>query len=84
MEILHPRCAGLDVSKEDVKVCVRVIPEGRVRATSQVSTWSAMPAEVETIAEMIETQDCADILKDIGVDLGQGWLFGKAEAEHAH
>ncbi|MFC5343279.1 EAL domain-containing protein [Brevundimonas staleyi] len=37
--------------------------------------------EVETIAEMIETQGCADILKDIGVDLGQGWLFGKAEAE---
>ena len=37
--------------------------------------------EIETIAEMIETQACADILKDIGVDLGQGWLFGKAEAE---
>jgi EAL domain-containing protein (putative c-di-GMP-specific phosphodiesterase class I) len=37
--------------------------------------------QVETIAEMIETQACADILKDIGVDLGQGWLFGKAEAE---
>ena len=37
--------------------------------------------EVETIAEMIETQACADVLKDIGVDLGQGWLFGKAEVE---
>lgn len=37
--------------------------------------------EVETIAEMIETQAAADILKEIGVDLGQGWLFGKAEAE---
>lgn len=37
--------------------------------------------KVETIAEMIETQGCADILKDIGVDQGQGWLFGKAEAE---
>ena len=37
--------------------------------------------QVETIAEMIETQACADILKEIGVDLGQGWLFGKAEAE---
>lgn len=36
---------------------------------------------VETIAEMIETQGAADILTEIGVDLGQGWLFGKAEAE---
>jgi hypothetical protein len=24
MEVVHPRCAGLDVSKRDVKVCVRV------------------------------------------------------------
>lgn len=37
--------------------------------------------KVETIAEMIETQGAADILTEIGVDLGQGWLFGKAEAE---
>ncbi|WP_309627833.1 EAL domain-containing protein [Brevundimonas sp.] len=37
--------------------------------------------KVETIAEMIETEGVADILRDIGVDQGQGWLFGKAEAE---
>ncbi|WGM31595.1 EAL domain-containing protein [Brevundimonas sp. NIBR11] len=37
--------------------------------------------KVETIAEMIETQGAADILREIGVDQGQGWLFGKAEAE---
>lgn len=37
--------------------------------------------QVETIAEMIETQGAADILREIGVDQGQGWLFGKAEVE---
>ena len=37
--------------------------------------------KVETIAEMIETQAAADILREVGVDQGQGWLFGKAEAE---
>lgn len=37
--------------------------------------------KVETIAEMIETEGAADILRDIGVDQGQGWVFGKAEAE---
>ena len=37
--------------------------------------------KVETIAEMIETEDVAEILREVGVDQGQGWLFGKAEAE---
>ncbi len=25
MEVVHSRCAGLDVSKRDVKVCVRLV-----------------------------------------------------------
>ena len=24
MEVVHPRCAGIDVSKRDAKVCVRI------------------------------------------------------------
>ena len=28
VEVLHERCAGMDISKKDVKVCVRV-PGGR-------------------------------------------------------
>jgi len=37
--------------------------------------------ELETIAEMIETDQVADALRDLGVTHGQGWLFGRAEAE---
>ncbi|MET4684684.1 EAL domain-containing protein [Brevundimonas faecalis] len=34
-----------------------------------------------TVAEMIETEDVAQQLQSLGVDQGQGWLFGRAEAE---
>ncbi|WP_219924765.1 EAL domain-containing protein, partial [Halomonas sp. ND22Bw] len=37
--------------------------------------------KLETIAEMIETDAVAAELKSAGVDYGQGWLFGRAEAE---
>ncbi|MNN73215.1 EAL domain protein [compost metagenome] len=34
-----------------------------------------------TIAEMIETEDAAQAVQDLGVNYGQGWLFGRAEVE---
>ena len=33
------------------------------------------------IAEMIEIRDTAHVLKALGVTLGQGWTFGKPEAQ---
>ena len=32
MEVMHPRCAGLDLSKRDAKVCVRVREGAPARA----------------------------------------------------
>lgn len=37
--------------------------------------------DLDTIAEMIETEAAADALAGLGVRQGQGWLFGKAEPE---
>ena len=28
MDVVHPRCAGIDISKKDAKVCVRVQGQG--------------------------------------------------------
>lgn len=36
---------------------------------------------LSTIAEMIETEEAAQAVQDLGVGYGQGWLFGRAEAE---
>ena len=46
MDLVHPRCAGLDVSKRDVKVCVRIASGGRAAAASTVTTWGAVTNQV--------------------------------------
>jgi transposase len=51
MEVLHARCAGLDLSKRDAKVCVRIVPEGKARAVQQVTTWSSMANEILALRE---------------------------------
>ena len=46
MDVVHPRCAGVDVSKRDAKVCVRVPDTGRAKAKSTVTTWSSVTNQV--------------------------------------
>ncbi len=46
MDIVHYRCAGLDISKRDVKVCVRTQTPTQARAKSTVTTWGAVTSQV--------------------------------------
>jgi transposase len=46
MDVVHPRCAGVDVSKRDAKVCVRVAGAGRAKAKSTVTTWGSVTNQV--------------------------------------
>lgn len=56
MELLHPRCAGLDVSKRDAKVCVRIASEGRAKATQVVTTWGSVTNQVLLLREHLIAQ----------------------------
>jgi transposase len=56
MELIHPRCAGLDVSKRDGKVCVRVAGKGRVGTKRTVTTWSSMTNQVLALLEHLIEQ----------------------------
>ena len=46
MDVVHSRCAGVDVSKRDAKVCVRVAGAGRAKARSTVTTWGSVTSQV--------------------------------------
>ena len=61
MEVVHVRCAGLDVSKKDAKVCVRVAGAGRRKTVETVTTWGSMTSQVLTLREHLiaEQVTCA-------------------------
>ena len=56
MDVVHYRCAGLDVSKRDAKVCVRVQPPTRAKASSTVTTWGAMTNDILALREHLIDQ----------------------------
>lgn len=67
MEVLHPRCAGLDLSKKDAKVCLRIVPPGKVRAVTEVSTWSSMPADILALRQyLIDHQVTCAVMEATG------------------
>jgi transposase len=51
MELVHARCAGIDISKKDAKVCVRVQGRGKTRTVATVTTWGAMTNQILTLRE---------------------------------
>jgi transposase len=52
MDILHDRCAGLDLHKKTVVACVRTVgPDGRVQ--NQVRTFATMTADLLELADWL-------------------------------
>ena len=61
MEAVHARCAGLDISKRDAKVCVRIAGAGRRKTVETVTTWSSMTNQILALRDHLvaERVSCA-------------------------
>jgi transposase len=62
MEVLHPRCAGLDVHKDMVVACVRLLVDGRPRR--EVRTFKTVTRELLEMAEWLAGHDCTHIVME--------------------
>jgi transposase len=51
MDVVHPRCAGIDCSKKDAKVCVRIQGQGRRARSATVTTWGATTSQILALRE---------------------------------
>ncbi|MCX4428809.1 hypothetical protein OG991_57210 [Streptomyces mirabilis] len=52
MEVLHERCAGIDISKADVKVTIRVPGTGK-RRRAETRTFSTMTRDLLTMRDWL-------------------------------
>ncbi len=75
MEVVHARCAGLDISKGDAKVCVRVAHEGRRRATETVTTWYSMTRQMLALGEYLEREQVTCVVMEAASDYWKPFYY---------
>lgn len=62
MEVLYPRCAGLDVHKDVVVACTRVILDGRV--TQEVRSFATTTGALCELSTWLEAQRCTHVVME--------------------
>lgn len=75
MEVIHPRCAGIDVSKRDAKVCVRIAGRGSKATTSKVSTWGSVTNQVLALREHLLAERVALIVMEATGDFWKPFFY---------
>ena len=59
MELLHRRCCGLDVHKETVVACLRLVADGKV--TTEVRTFQTTTADLLRLSEWLAANECTHV-----------------------
>jgi len=53
VDVVVQRCAGIDVSKRDAKVCVRIQGSGSRKTSTRVSTWTATSPQIVKLRDQL-------------------------------
>lgn len=75
MEVIHPRCAGLDVSKRDAKVCVRLAGAGRRKTVETVTTWSSMTTQILALREHLAAEQVTCVVMEATGDYWKPFYY---------
>jgi len=75
MDVVHARCAGLDISKKDAKVCVRVAGVARRKATETVSTWSSMTGSIRALRDHLAAEQVTCVVMEATGDYWKPFYY---------
>jgi transposase len=62
MEVLHPRCCGLDVHKETVVACVRLVIDGKT--VKEVRTFATTTAGLLALSDWLSETKCTHVVME--------------------
>jgi len=81
MEVLYPRCAGLDVHKDTVVACLRTMVDGTARR--EVRTFKTTTKALLELSEWLASEGCTHIaMEATGVYWKPVWhILGDGEFE---
>lgn len=80
MEVIHPRCAGVDVSKKDAKVCVRVQGSGRRGTSTTVTTWGSTTGEILALGQHLLAEQVSCVVLESTSDYWKPFYYLLEEA----
>jgi transposase len=75
MDVVHPRCAGVDVSKRDAKVCVRIAGPGRAKAASTVTTWASVTNQVLALRDHLIAEQVTLVVMEATSDYWKPFFY---------
>ena len=75
MEVVHDRCAGMDISKTDAKVCVRIAGAGRRKTIERVTTWGAVTSQVLALREHLADQQVTCVVMEATGDYWKPFYY---------
>lgn len=75
MEVVHERCAGMDISKKDAKVCVRVVGAGRRKTTETVSTWASTTNQILALRQHLLAEEVACVVMEATGDYWKPFCY---------
>ena len=81
MEIVHSRCAGMDVSKRDAKVCVRVAGQGRRKTVETVRTWGSTTNAVLALREHLINEQVTLVVMEATGDYWKPFYYLLEDAD---
>jgi transposase len=80
VEVVCRCCAGIDVSKRDAKVCVRVQGRGSVKTTAKVSTWSSVMPQIIKLREQLVADGVELVVIESTSDYWRPFFYVLSEA----